>query len=488
MINDLDQSQTPLLDAMRAYADGGAAAFHTPGHKQGEGIHKKFKELITDRGLKMEVSLMDELDDLHAPAGCILAAQKLAARLYGADASYFVINGTTGAIHAMLAAALNPGDKLILPRNAHRSALGGLMLCGARAVYVRPEVDDELGIAMGCDPKAIESAMDAHPDSRAVLLVHPTYYGVTADIRKIANLVHSRGMLLLVDEAHGPHLKFHRALPMDALEAGADLVAQSTHKLIGSLTQTSMLHANFARVDRARLQAMLSLLQSTSPNYLLLASLDVARMQMASEGGALLGRAVELAQWARSEINKIDGLYCFGKERLGSPGARALDPTKLTVSMRGVGLSGAEAAKILRVQYNIQAELADAHNVLFILSIGDDAARASLLVESLRSLAQKAGSRAPRPPQSYPRYPEIPRAALSAREALFAEKTAVEFDRSQGCVSAETITFYPPGIPALCPGEIIGKETIAYCKAMRGLDLKIVGPDDVRLQSIKVVK
>lgn len=487
-MNDRDQLRTPLLDAMRAYADGGAAAFHTPGHKQGKGIHQRFRELVTDRGLKMEVSLMDELDDLHAPAGCILEAQKLAARLYGADASYFVVNGTTGAIHAMLTAALNPGDKLILPRNAHRSALGGLMLAGARAVYVRPEVDEALGVAMGCAPEAIEAAMDAHPDSRAVLLVHPTYYGVTADIRKIAALVHSRGMLLLVDEAHGPHLKFHPALPTGALDAGADLVAQSAHKLIGSLTQTSVLHANFARVDRGRLQTMLSLLQTTSPNYLLLASLDVARMQMASEGAALLGRTIALAERSRTEINKIDGLYCFGKERLGSPGAHALDPTKLTVNTRRLGLSGAEAAKLLRAQYNIQAELADARNVLFILSIGDDEAQADLLIDSLRSLAKKAGPSRAFPAQNVPRYPEIPRAAMSAREALFGEKTVVAFDRSQGRVSAETITFYPPGIPALCPGEIIGEETIAHCKAMRGLGLKIVGPDDVRLQNIKVVK
>lgn len=474
--------------AMKRYVEDGAVGFHTPGHKQGKGMDAEFFDLVTPLGLKTEVSLMEELDDLHEPAMCIKEAQDLAAELYNADSSYFVINGTTGAIHAMIMAAVNPGDKIIIPRNAHRSVIGGVILSGAEPIFVLPEVDIELGIAMAVSPEQIEQAIKEHPDAKAVLVVYPTYYGVASDIEKIASIVHKNKMLLLVDEAHGPHLKFSNYLPIQAIDAGADIVAQSTHKILGAMTQCSMLHARHHRIDVQKLKTMISLVQSTSPNYLLLASLDVARRQMAVEGKALLKRAVDLSIWLRNEINKIEGLYCFGEEKLGAQGAYALDITKLTVTVKGLYMTGAEAEKILRCKYKIQVELSDLYNILFILSYADGQREAETLLMALRKLAEEVKQNStPINALACVIYPYKILTKQSPRQALFAVKREMQFHESAGCICGEMITFYPPGIPLICPGEVITQELIDYCKMMQQSGLKVVGPNDASLTTIQVV-
>ena len=289
---ELHQGRAPIAEAMEAYARDGALAFHTPGHKQGLGAHPLLKKLITTEGLKEEVSLMEELDDLHEPTMCIKDAQKLAADLYAADTAYFMINGTTGAIHTMLLGALKPGDTVLLPRNAHRSMIGGLILAGAKPVFINPAIDDKLGIAMGLRYADIAAAIKKHPEAKALALVYPTYYGVTIDLTKVAKLVHAHDMLLLVDEAHGSHLKFSDKLPKQAIDCGADMAAQSTHKITGAMTQCSLLLVNNTRIAKEKVRQAASLLQSTSPNQLLLASLDIARLQLAEQGRLLVGRAV----------------------------------------------------------------------------------------------------------------------------------------------------------------------------------------------------
>lgn len=482
------QKTVPILTAMKRYVEDGAVGFHTPGHKQGKGMDAEFFDLVTPLGLKTEVSLMEELDDLHEPAMCIKEAQDLAAELYNADSSYFVINGTTGAIHAMIMAAVNPGDKIIIPRNAHRSVIGGVILNGAEPIFVLPEVDIELGIAMAVSPEQIEQAIKEHPDAKAVLVVYPTYYGVASDIEKIASIVHKNKMLLLVDEAHGPHLKFSNYLPIQAIDAGADIVAQSTHKILGAMTQCSMLHARHHRIDVQKLKTMISLVQSTSPNYLLLASLDVARRQMAVEGKALLKRAVDLSIWLRNEINKIEGLYCFGEEKLGAQGAYALDITKLTVTVKGLYMTGAEAEKILRCKYKIQVELSDLYNILFILSYADGQREAETLLMALRKLAEEVKQNStPINALACVIYPYKILTKQSPRQALFAVKREMQFHESAGCICGEMITFYPPGIPLICPGEVITQELIDYCKMMQQSGLKVVGPNDASLTTIQVV-
>lgn len=480
------ESGAPFAAALRRYASCGARAFHTPGHKQGRGASEALRALLTPEGLAADVSLMDELDDLYAPQTFLKQAQDAAARLYGADGTQFFVNGTTGAIHAMLLAALRPGDAVVVPRNAHRSVLGGLILSGARPVYVLPEYDEGLGVASAVSPAAVEAALRACPEARAVLAVHPTYYGLASDLRRIAALAHARGALLLADEAHGAHLKFSAALPEQALDAGADMAAQSTHKLLGSLTQTSMLHWQGPRVSASSVRAASALVQSTSPNQLLLASLDAARAQMERAGAPLVGRAVRLAAQARERINGIEGLYCFGEERLAQMGAHELDGTKLTVTVRGLGASGAQAEAFLRERHGIRAELADPHNVLFLLTYADEAPEVEALVAALADMAARLG-RAGGGPRKHLR-PKLPELALSPREAFFAAAETVAFDAAAGRVSAETVTFYPPGIPALCPGERIGAAEIEYCRAMQAAGCKVVGPADVSLEKIGVVK
>ena len=484
---------------MCAYREAGALAFHTPGHKQGAGAHALLRELVTETGLREEVSLMEELDDLHDPTGCIEEAQDLAAALYGADAAFFAVNGTTGAIHAMLVAALSPGDAVLVPRNVHRSVFGGLVLADAHPVYIEPIVDEALGIAHGLSTEAVREACRLHPEAKALLLVSPTYYGVASDVRAIAEIVHEAGMALLVDEAHGAHLAFSDDLPESAIAAGADLVAQSTHKLLGAMTQASLLLLREGRIEKERVQRAMSLLTSTSPNYLLLASLDIARLQMAEAGAAHLARAVGLARKLRREVNAMPGLFSFGEERMGGAGAFALDPLKLTVTVTGLGLTGAEAAHILRHEHKIEAELFDAQNVLFLLTYADTEESAGRLLAALRSLAQRrtahgvtaaaAAIAVPdgRKVQAAVRLPAAPPVAIPPREAFYRHSVPCRLCEAAGRIAAETIAFYPPGIPVICTGEVFTAEVCRYIEAMAAAGLKVTGAADASLRTLRVL-
>ena len=478
--------RAPLAAAMKAYAASGALAFHTPGHKQGLGAHPLLRALVTEEGLREEVSLAEELDDLHRPEGCLKEAQDKAARLWGADEAFFAVNGTTGAIHAMLMAALSPEDEVIVPRNIHRSVAGGLILSGARPVYVTPETDDELGIAHGVTAEAVRCALEAHPSARAVMTVYPTYYGVAPELREIAAAAHEKGLPLLVDEAHGAHLRFSDELPPDALSCGADLAAQSTHKLLGAMTQASVLFRKGGRVSPERVRRAMSLLSTTSPNYLLMASIDVARLQMEEEGAARVDRAVGLAEELRAAINKLPGLWCFGRERMKGAGAAALDVTKLTVNVSGLGLSGEEAMRCMRGK-GIQAELADARNVLFIVSMADTEKETERLLGALTELSREYADRAEAAVLPVTTPPMLP-TVLSPREAFFSERESVPLEKAAGRVAAEEIAFYPPGIPTIVPGERITPEAIGYLRETARIGLKVTGPQDPSLSTICVVK
>ena len=491
----LNQYEAPIAHAMKEYAGDGALAFHTPGHKQGLGAHRLLRELITEEGLRQEVSLMEELDDLHEPEGCIKAAEALAAGLWGAEDTMFVINGTTGAIHAMLMGTLSPGDKVLVPRNAHRSIIGGVILAGAVPVYVRPEGDSRLGIAMGLSLSAVRRAIANHPDARALLAVYPTYYGFCCDLQAIAEVVHEAGMLLLVDEAHGAHLRFSDELPSQAIELGADVAAQSTHKLLGSMTQTSMLHVGSRRADIKRLRQAAGLLQSTSPNQLLLASLDIARLQMAEEGQRRMAEAVRLSRLLRDGVNRLPGLYSPGPEICGSgkdSGAVCLDCTKVTVNLAGLALGGPEAELILRHRYKIQCELSDTRNLLFIISMADNEEVVKRLLAALADMAASHPSDGGRTEgesctEAMGSMPH-PVRRMNPRDAFFAAVRTVPLEEAVGAVSAETVAFYPPGVPLLCPGEEITAEIVSYIHRYQALGLRLSGPADGRLDTIRVIQ
>ena len=514
------QFTAPISKAMEAYAGDGALAFHTPGHKQGLGAHPLLKRLITEAGLRQEVSLMEELDDLHEPAGCIKEAQELAAELWGAKESLFVINGTTGAIQAMLVGTLSPGDKVLVPRNAHRSIMGGIILAGAVPIYIQPEIDTRLGIAMGLSVVTVQKAIKEHPEAKALVAVYPTYYGFCCDLQRIGGLLHQANMLLLVDEAHGAHLRFGKDLPKQAIELGADVAAQSTHKLLGSMTQTSMLHIGSNRVEAERIRQAASLLQSTSPNQLLLASLDIARLQMAQEGAQRVNRAVELAQWLRKKINEIPGLYCPGKEiwagqeagqlmagseDLSDVGAVALDWAKVTVNLAGLDISGQEAELLLRHQWKLQCELSDPENLLFIISMADTHREADRLLQVLQELAAKhqrtmktktankddsgiAEEQDCKKVDNLCHMAEMPVAVqrMNPREAFFAPIRTVALEKAIGCICGETIAFYPPGIPVLCPGEKITEALVEYIRFYQAKGMRLSGAVDSTLETIRV--
>ena len=401
----------------------------------------------------------------------------------------------------MLVAALSPGDAVLVPRNVHRSVFGGLVLADARPVYIEPIVDEALGIAHGLSTEAVREACRLHPEAKALLLVSPTYYGVASDVRAIAEIVHEAGMALLVDEAHGAHLAFSDDLPESAIAAGADLVAQSTHKLLGAMTQASLLLLREGRIEKERVQRAMSLLTSTSPNYLLLASLDIARLQMAEAGAAHLARAVGLARKLRREVNATPGLFSFGEERMGGAGAFALDPLKLTVTVTGLGLTGAEAAHILRHEHKIEAELFDAQNVLFLLTYADTEESAGRLLAALRSLAQSRPAQAAPPAaaavasaapdgrkaQAAVRLPAAPPVAIPPREAFYRSSVPCRLREAAGHIAAETIAFYPPGIPVICTGEVFTAEVCRYIEAMAAAGLKVTGASDTSLRTLRVV-
>lgn len=483
------QARAPLFEALRAYLGKDMAPFHTPGHKQGRGIDPELLDLLGPNVFAIDLTELPEVDNLHDPDGVIKEAQELAAEAYGADHTFFLCNGSTSGNDTMVLSVCDPGDKIIIPRNAHKSILGGIILSGAIPVYVQPSWDVDYGIAHGISPEAVEAALLANPDAKAVVLVNPNYYGGVVDVETIARIAHAHGKPLLVDEAHGPHFHFHPQLPISALAAGADLVVQSTHKIISGMTQASMLHVREGYVDVRRVRNVLQLLQSTSPSYVLLASLDVARRQMAVHGETLLGRTLALAESARERLNAIPGVSCFGREVCGLPGLFDLDTTKLTVRFSGLGLSGFDAIDVLNERFGIQSEMATLYNVLEIVSIGNTERDLDRLVAAVRTIADEAHAKGVRVPDAFenPPLPWLPEPVLSPRDAFFAPVKRIPFSDSVGEICAEIISPYPPGIPILAPGERITQDHVDYLRLIHAYGAFINGPEDVKLATIKVV-
>lgn len=489
---DQEQFKTPLFDAMVSLAERRKVSFHTPGHKSGKGISTRFRKFVGPKIFSIDLTTLDEVDSLQKPKGVIKEAQELAAKAYGADRSFFLVNGTTGGNHAMILTACGPRDKVLVARNAHKSVLASLILSGAEPIFYAPAVDENLKLTLNVTYEETCKAIDAHPEAKVLFLTSPNYYGICADLERIISYAHQKGILVLVDEAHGPHLKFHPDLPISAMEAGADLAVQSTHKIIGGMTQASMLHARSARIDMTTLAAVLRFVQTTSPSYILMASLDLARMQMATEGEKLLDKAIKLATEARSKINRIPGLFCFDKEMVSNPLITRMgdfDVTKLTITVRDLGLSGYQASQILNNQYNIQVEMADPFNVLVIVSIGDRRDDLNRLVDALREISKGyQGKGAPTALSAEVGLPPFGKAGqMTPREAFFRDYRYISLEEAPGEISSEIVTVYPPGIPLLVPGEIITREIVDYIQRMDRLGATVDGLN-VSNSTIAVVK
>ena len=474
----------PLIEAMLKYKEENIYPFHTPGHKGGRGMESKLRNELGE-SVKVDVSLMSELDDIHEPETYIKEAQALAAQTYGSDACFWAVNGTSQAIHAMLMTALKPGEKVLLPRNAHRSVAGGLILGGIEATFMQPDYCEAFGINFQVQPQAVEAALEKDASIKAVLLTSPNYYGVAADVEAIAKICHERNVVLLVDEAHGSHLGFSDLLPKSALQCGADACAQSTHKILGAMTQCSMLHVQGQRLDVTRAADVMSVLTTTSPNYLLMASLDAARAQLQVRGKEMAEDAVMAANKLRAVCSKYAGLKLLSEADCG--GLR-LDTTKVTVNFAEWGYTGIEAGDLFR-KAGIAVELVDAQNVLFLITYADvtsDYETALAKIDTVlknmeankRDKAQAVAAR------------NVPATtmAMPLREVFYGEKEALPLEESVGKICGEQVSFYPPGIPVLLPGEIITEEIIAYCKMMKDLGLPVSGPADGSLKTIRVVK
>lgn len=482
----LDQDETPLFDALMEYVNNDTIPFHVPGHKKGHGADDEFKNFIGENPFKIDVTVFKLVDSLHHPKGPIKKAQELAADAYGSKAAFFSVHGTSGAIEAMIMSVVNDGDKIIIPRNVHKSVTGGIILSGAVPVYMQPQFDKKVGIAHGVSPETVKKTLEENPDAKAVLIINPTYYGVATDIKKIADIVHSYNIPLIVDEAHGPHLGFNDRLPVSAIEAGADMCAQSTHKIIGALTQCSLLHVCSDRVDVHRVQQVLNIMHTTSPSYILMASLDCARRQIALHGKELLDYTIDLCNYTRREINKIPGFYCFGEEVLGKPGAFAFDPTKITITCRDLGITGYDLDMILSDEYHIQMELSDLYSVLIVGSFGDTRENMDTLLKVLKEISEKYYGKGNKQ-SDFIDIPSIPEQILSPREAFYSSKLPIEIKNSIGKISGEFLMAYPPGIPVLCPGEIITKEIVDYVERLKTTGLYVQGTEDPDVEIIKVV-
>lgn len=477
----------PLCEAIEKYRNSNVYPFHTPGHKGGRGADKTLMTLMGEKALASDVSLMSELDDLHNPVSCLQEAQNLAAQLYGADATFFAPNGTTGAIHAMLLGTLAPGDKVLVPRNAHSSVIGGLILGGLRPVYVVPEYSSELSISLQVKASAIAEAFAIHEDISAVLITSPNYYGMAADLSAIAKIAHEHNALLLVDEAHGAHLGFSQKLPASALQCGADAVAQSTHKLLGALTQSSMLHIKGERLVQEQVAAAMSLVTTTSPNYLLLASLDCARSQMATEGKLLVEHAIKAASKLRIALAKIPQLKVVDNRIIGQGGVAGLDSTKVMVNVRELGVTGVYVGDELR-QSGIAVELVDRDNILFLLTYADDNKEIDEIIGKIVLLFMTLVASQKKVIEQTNCNLSLPRQVLLPRVAFYAAKKECLFKDAAGEICAESISFYPPGIPIIVPGEELTEEIIVYCQELKAAGIPISGPKDSSLERIKVVK
>lgn len=482
----MDHRRTPLFDALRRHAEQKPLQFHIPGHKGGLGMDPEFRQFIGDSVLSIDLINIAPLDDLHQPTGIIMEAQRLAADAFGADATFFSVQGTSTAIMAMIMSVCGSGDKIIIPRNVHKSVLSAIIFAGARPVFLSPVRDKNLGIDHGVTTRAVRRALERHPDAKAVLIINPTYYGVCTHLKEIVDLVHEYDIPVLVDEAHGALIHFSDRLPLSAMQAGADMAATSVHKLGGSMTQSSVLNVRTGRVDLARIQTILSMLTTTSTSYPLLASLDAARRQLALHGREMAERTIALAQRAREEINRIPGLYCFGKDILGGEATYDYDPTKLTIHVRHLGMTGYDAENWLRERHRIEVELSDMYNILCFVTPGDDDGTLDKLVSALREMAQEhrlAGEIR----EIAVEIPDIPQLSLTPRDAFFGETELVPFRESAGRIIAEFIYVYPPGIPILLPGEVISQKNIDYIVNHLEVGLPVKGPEDLTLEKVKVI-
>lgn len=482
-MSELNQERAPIYEALERFRKMRVVPFDVPGHKHGKG-NPELVELLGEKCVGIDVNSMKPLDNLCHPVSVIREAEELAAEAFGAAHAFLMVGGTTSSVQSMVLSCCKRGDKIIMPRNVHRSAINALVLCGAQPIYVNPDVDCRLGISLGMRLEQVEAAIRNNPDAVAVFVNNPTYYGVCSDLRSIVKLAHEHGMLVLADEAHGTHFYFGEGLPVSAMAAGADITAVSMHKSGGSLTQSSFLLTG-PGVSVGHVRQIINLTQTTSGSYLLLSSLDISRRNLALRGRREFEKVIDLAEYAREEINNIGGYYAFSQDLVNGNSIFAFDRTKLSVHTLEIGLAGIEVYDILRDEYDIQIEFGDIGNILAYLSIGDRRQEVERLVSALAEVKRRyKKDRAGMLSQEY----IDPKVVATPQEAFYAPKESLPLEQTAGRICSEFVMCYPPGIPILAPGEEITEDILNYIVYAKEKGCSMTGPEDPGIRHLNVLK
>lgn len=483
MLKTLTQQDTPIRKALEEQRHNRLAHFDVPGHKGGRG-NKELRDFLGEECMRLDMNSMKPLDNLCHPVSVIKEAQQLAAEAFGAKEAFFIVNGTTAAVQSMIMAVCKSGEKVIMPRNVHRSAINALVVNGAMPVYINPGTNQQLGIPLGMSVEDVKKAIEENKDAKAILVNNPTYYGICSNLKEIVKLAHENNMLVLVDEAHGTHLYFNKDLPVSAMEVGADMAAVSMHKTGGSLTQSSILLTG-ENVNSDYVRQVINLTQTTSGNYLLLSSLDIARKNMVINGKAMVEKTLNFSAYARSEINKLGGYYAFGEELVDGDMVYGFDSTKLSIHTRDIGLAGIEVYDLLRDDYGIQIEFGDIGNILAIISAGDRNLEIERLISALSEIKRlhqkdKAGL--------FDHEYITPHIIMGPQQAFYSKKISMPIAKSEGRVCGEFVMCYPPGIPILAPGELITKDVINYIMYAKEKGCFMTGTQDMKIENICVVE
>ncbi len=477
------QKDAPIFEALERFRKMRVVPFDVPGHKRGRG-NPELVRLLGEQCVGLDVNSMKPLDNLCHPVSVIREAEKLAAEAFGAAEAFLMVGGTTSSVQSMVLTVCKRGDKIILPRNVHRSVINALVLCGAKPVYVNPQVNQRLGISLGMETAQVEQAILENSDAVAVLVNNPTYYGICSDLSAIVKLAHSHGMKVLADEAHGTHLYFGENLPVCAMKAGADMAAVSMHKSGGSLTQSSFLLAG-PDINAGYARQIINLTQTTSGSYLLLSSLDISRRNLALRGKEEYARVVELAEYARAEINQIGDYYAYSRELINGSSVYDFDVTKLSINTLDIGLAGIEVYDILRDEYDIQIEFGDFGNILAYISVGDRKQDVERLVSALAEVKRRyKRDKAGLLTQEYIE----PMVEVTPQEAFYAEKESVVLQEAAGRICSEFVMCYPPGIPIIAPGERITEQIIQYIQYAKKKGCSMTGPEDASIERLNVLK
>lgn len=478
-----NQEETPIVDALLALKKQRLVPFDVPGHKRGKSS-SDLVQFFGEKTISIDANSMKLLDNLSHPVSVIRQAETLAAQAFSAKHAFFMVNGTTQAVQNMIYATVQEGDKILLPRNVHKSVINALVMCGGIPVYVHTPLQRELEISTGMPFESVKQTIDQHPDAKVILVNNPTYYGICSDLRRITEYAHEKGLLVLVDEAHGTHLYFGKGLPINAMAAGADMAAVSMHKSGGSLTQSSFLLCNES-MDPEYVRTIINLTQTTSASYLLMASLDLARRNLVLNGEEIFRKVVELSQYARDEINEIGDYYAYSTEIIDREGIYDFDVTKLCIKTTGIGLTGSEVYDLLRDEYNIQVEFGDTANILAYISVGDRIHDIERLVSALSDIRRRY-KRESRDLLVF----DIAKTdvMISPRKAFYAAKASLPLEESIGEISAEMVMCYPPGIPIVAPGELITKEVVEHILYAKEKGCFLMGTEDPEVAAIRIVK